>query len=526
MWILSFNITHDASVTLLKDGEVIFHIQEERITHKKYDCSPLQALKKVKEYTNIVDICAYTFLHSEGNKGSVKTYYKYITKVLGITIKNMVDLSGDHHILHATCGFFHSGFDDAAVMVMDGGGAMIMPHQIEVESIFTFSKPQTFYTIQQNYSGKGFIGAGQVYSAVTSYLGWDPIHCGKTMGLFSYGKENPKVKKLITDRGGVSTLFKVDHSEVDSIGYSVREYPGLKNIHKEDIAYRVQKDFEEYVLNFAIKTLELTGSKNLVWTGGCALNCVANFNLRKKLPKDVNLYVEPISGDCGISLGAAYFCEMGREGGGLPKKKQISTLYLGEKLKYDYTLINNEIENTVSPKDVATLLSEGNIVTIAQGRSESGPRALGNRSILFDPRVPNGKDIVNTVKGRESFRPFAGTVLFEHINDWFDMGGLDESPNMMYTVDVLRPEKIPAITHVDGTCRVQTLKKEQNENYYNLISEFYNITGVPILFNTSFNLAGDTIVDTMEDALHTLRVSKIEYLYLPEINKLITIKNK
>jgi len=526
MWILSFNITHDASVTLLKDGEVVFHVQEERITHKKYDSSPLHSLKKVKEYTDIIDICAYTFLHFEQNKGSVKTYYKYITQILGISIKNMVNLSQDHHLLHAACGFAHSGFDDATVLVMDGGGANLSPSLVEVESIFTFSKPQTFYTIYQKYSGEGFIGAGQVYAAVTAHLGWDPIQCGKTMGLFSYGKENPNVKKMITERGGVTTLFKKETVDNDAISFELRKYSELKSISNEDLAYRLQKDFEEYVLNFVLKSIELTGNKNIVWTGGCALNCVANFNLRKKLPKDVNLYVEPISGDCGISLGAAYFCEMGREGGGLKKNKSISTLYLGENLKYNYTLNESETEKEITPKEVAQLIVDGNIVAIAQGRSESGPRALGNRSILFDPRNPKGKDIVNIVKGRESFRPFAGTVLFEKVHEWFDMSGLDESPNMMYTVDVLFPEKIPAITHVDGTCRIQTLRKEQNQNYYDLISEFDSLTDVPILFNTSFNKAGDTIVDTIEDALVTLRTSKIEYLYLPEINKLIYIKNK
>lgn len=526
MWILAFSTTHDASVTLLKDGEVVVHIQEERITHKKYDSSPLHSLKKVKDYTDVIDICAYTSLHSEPLKFSIKIYYKYITQVLGITIKNVVNLSQDHHILHATCGFVHSGFDDAAVMVMDGGGAYISPTQFESESIFTFSKPKTFYTIKQNYTGQGFIGSGQVYATVTSHLGWDPLQCGKTMGLFSYGKENPKVKKLINAGGGVKTLFQNDSEDNDLISYSLRDLPWLKTVTREDVAYRVQKDFEEYLLNFALKTIELTGCKNLVWTGGCALNCVANFNLRKKLPKDVNLYVEPISSDCGISLGAAYFCEMGRENGGLTKKNTISTLYLGEKIKYDYTLFPNEEETVISPIGVANLLVQGNIVAIVQGRSESGPRALGNRSILFDPRVFNGKDIVNTVKGRESFRPFAGTVLLEHVHEWFDMGGLIESPNMMYTVDVLSPEKIPAITHVDGTCRIQTLKREQNKNYYDLISEFYKLTGVPILFNTSFNLAGDTIVDTIEDAFKTMRNSEIEYLYLPEIQKIIYFPNK
>ena len=148
--------------------------------------------------------------------------------------------------------------------------------------------------------------------------------------------------------------------------------------------------------------------------------------------------------------------------------------------------------------------------------------------MLFDPRVKDGKDIVNRVKKREYFRPFAGTVLLEHARDWFDMDRLEESPFMMYAVDVL-PEKrdlIPSIVHVDGTCRIQTVTREQNKHYYDLISEFYKLTGVPILFNTSFNLAGDTMVDTIEDGLWTLRNSEIEYMYLPELNSLINIQSK
>jgi carbamoyltransferase len=252
---------------------------------------------------------------------------------------------------------------------------------------------------------------------------------------------------------------------------------------------------------------------------------VANYKLLKSIPKDINLFVEPLSSDCGVSMGAAFeLLEKLNPNSDL----KYDNIYLGQELDYRYELLDGELEYDTNPEYVATLLSEGNIVAIAQGRSESGPRALGNRSILFDPRVENGKDIVNKVKKREYFRPFAGTVLFEHMNDWFDMDRLDESPYMMYAVNVLQEKQnlLPAITHVDGTCRVQTLKKEQNKHYYNLISEFYNITGVPVLFNTSFNLAGDTIVETMDDAFRTMRNSEIEYLYLPEIKKLIYFPNK
>ena len=161
-----------------------------------------------------------------------------------------------------------------------------------------------------------------------------------------------------------------------------------------------------------------------------------------------------------------------------------------------------------------------------QGSSEAGPRALGNRSILYNPIDPNGKDFVNNVKGREWFRPFAGTVLEEDCNEWFDFAGMEGSPFMMYAVDVKKDKQnqIPCITHVDGTCRIQTVNKDQNTNYYNLINEFKKLTGVPILFNTSFNLAGHPLVETLNDALQTVLGSDIKYLYIPDINILLEKK--
>ena len=162
-----------------------------------------------------------------------------------------------------------------------------------------------------------------------------------------------------------------------------------------------------------------------------------------------------------------------------------------------------------------------------QGRSEAGPRALGNRSILFDPTVANGKDIVNEVKHREWFRPFAGSVMAEHASEWFDFRSRTDSPFMMYAVNVLEDKQssIPAITHVDGTCRIQTVTSEQNPHYYELISEFNKLKGVPILFNTSFNLAGDPLVETVKEALDTLERSEMKYLWLPDIGKLLTKNN-
>ena len=235
------------------------------------------------------------------------------------------------------------------------------------------------------------------------------------------------------------------------------------------------------------------------------------------------MYVEQVSDYSGVSLGGAY--QSYGPNKILNKSFKLDNLYLGGQLSYSYKLEDGESEYDVEPEHVAKLISLGNIVAIAQGRSEIGPRALGNRSILFDPRVKDGRDIVNTVKKREYFRPFAGTVLKEHAKEWFDLDRLDESPFMMYAVDALsdKKDKIPAILHIDGTCRIQTVTSKQNKNYYDLISEFHKLTGVPILFNTSFNLAGDTMVETIEDAFRTVRNSDINYMYLPEIKKLISV---
>ena len=164
------------------------------------------------------------------------------------------------------------------------------------------------------------------------------------------------------------------------------------------------------------------------------------------------------------------------------------------------------------------LIDKEQIVAIFQGESEWGPRALGNRSILFDPRNPNAKGIVNTVKMREDYRPFAGSVMLEHANEYFDMKLLKESPWMSFAIQARQKayETIPSLVHADGTCRIQTVTREQNKNYYELIEAFYNITDCPMIFNTSFNLGGEPLVETIEDAIWTCQNSQINYLYVPE----------
>ena len=301
------------------------------------------------------------------------------------------------------------------------------------------------------------------------------------------------------------------------------EDESLVGEYRKDLAYAVQKAAEERVFGLIRKTIEMTGKKKIVMAGGFGLNCVANYEYLKEFP-DVEFYHEPISHDGGNAIGVCQYIY--RSVTEDMVKTPLTSLYLGpvDPKQYDDIDYTGFVTKDTTATEVAQLIANGNIVCLYQGRSEAGPRALGNRSIVYDPTVLNGKDIVNEVKRREWFRPFAGSVLAEHANDWFDFRSRSDSPFMMYAVDVKEDKQsiIPAITHVDGTCRIQTVTAEQNPNYYELISEFNKIKNVPILFNTSFNLAGDPLVETVKQALETLANSDLKYLWLPELGKLVS----
>jgi carbamoyltransferase len=305
----------------------------------------------------------------------------------------------------------------------------------------------------------------------------------------------------------------------------------MKN--RRDMAYAVQTQTQKAVADVIKYAVEISGCKNVVISGGYGLNCVANYYYLKELENEgLSIYVEPVSNDGGTAMGAALWAYRS-----ITKDTtihpQAETVYLGPEHNIsdkDVTEMCEKFNATVTEatdQDIVDLITSRNIVTIFQGRSENGPRALGNRSILYDPTDPDGKDFVNSVKHREYFRPFAGSILEEDVHEWFDLRGMKNSPTMMYAVNC-QPgveEKIPAIIHVDGTCRIQTVNQEQNPNYYNLIKAFKDKTGCPIVFNTSFNLGGDPLVETLEDAFTTLAKSAIEYLYLPELGKLVKVEN-
>jgi carbamoyltransferase len=578
---------HNAGVCLLKDGEIVFSIEEERLSRKKYDGGPLASIVKILDYTDKIDylVVAHTTpLESTAGKidYSGDDVYTALARKLGLIERNVntqnhpqvVDLSYQHHKLHAACAFYRSGFDTAVAVIVDGAGTFI-PLQIngeqnvgfETESIFECSYPSTFQTLYKhigtrgpNQSGFGkqiedgkeytaiitdTAGIVKVYEAVTQYCGFSSIEAGKTMGLFPYGKPNSKIPKLFNN------LSKINHSNRNLI---IPTYPNgalvnfemyeeLENSdsddltklqNRRDLAYACQIETQEQVVNLIKTAVEITGNKNVVVSGGYGLNCVANyFYLQELKESGINLYVEPISNDAGTALGAALWFYH-QISGDINVRARQDHLYLGPNNNYtknDIIKITKryfaDIIDT-NKSEVVKLLINKNIVAIFQGRSENGPRALGNRSLLFDPRFEDGKDHVNRVKRREYFRPFAGSILEEDVHDWFDLRGMASSPTMMYAVNCKDgvAEKIPSIIHVDGTCRIQTVNREQNSHYYDLIQAFKDRTGVPIIFNTSFNLGGEPLVETLDDAIRTLAESDIEYLYLPEFEKLIIVKNK
>jgi carbamoyltransferase len=386
-------------------------------------------------------------------------------------------------------------------------------------------------------------GIVKTYEAATYYCGWNFIEAGKTMGLSPYGEESEEFDDLFDNESGLSNrnLVVPTYPMGAHINFGLNTY--LNNHwYKEDltelenrrnIAYAVQKGSQKAVLNLIRKAVTMSGNKNVVLSGGYGLNCVANYYYLEELKDEgINLYVEPISSDAGTAMGAALLIWHDLDNS---SKINYSAdgLYLG--FKYDYsdkeiTSLAEKYNATISStsyNEIVDIITNKNIVAMFQGSAESGPRALGNRSILYDPTDPNGKDHVNKVKRREYFRPFAGTILAEDVHDWFDLRGMKDSPYMMYAVNC-QPgveEKIPSIIHVDGTCRIQTVTEEQNYHYYNLIKSFKEKTDCPIIFNTSFNLGGEPLVEDLDDALRTLANSDIEYLFLPEYNKLITIKN-
>ena len=470
---------HNAGVCLLKDGEVVFSIEEERLSRKKYDGGPYASMVEILKYTDKIDylIVAHTQSLSDRACGRVDysgdDVYTGLARKLGLIDQHVdtlnkhpqvIDLSHIHHKLHAACAFYRSGFENAVAVIVDGAGTFIPINNsitgdmtvFEVESIFQCDYPNDIYALYKHYgTGEATPGAYypeldsssigepgktheavfsdkagivKVYEAVTQYCGFTAIEAGKTMGLFPYGKQNDAIPPLFQKEGYFSLSNRnfiiptyPNASVINSQHYpfvdenpksdSKDEWTTMQN--RRDLAYAVQTQSQKECLDLIYKAVKMSGCKNVVFSGGYGLNCVANYYYLESLQKDgINFYAEPVSNDAGTAMGAAmlfyHSLTQSKE-----KKANKPTLYLGPKRTYTDEQIKAicdrpgvEVEDADN-KAVVELIKNKNIVSIFQGASENGPRALGNRSILYDPRDPNGKDHVNKVKHREYFRPFA-----------------------------------------------------------------------------------------------------------------------
>ena len=550
---------HDSAVALLKDGRVIAAVEEERFSRKKFDDGfPKMAIKwclnEARISSNEIDSVAfydkpvlkferlldnYIAVAPRGLYSFLDTIPKWLHKRLWVKNEIKNNLKGfkgeiifpEHHLSHAAHTFYTSPFEESAILTIDGVGEW---------STTSFGLAQN-NTIKLTHDIRWPHSLGLFYSAFTYFLGFQ-VNEGeyKLMGLASYGK--PKYYDLILnnlidvkDDGSIHldmkyfafTYDKVMTSKKFSELFGIkpkRENEKTEQIHY-DIGASVQKVLEDILLKMVTHVYDKTKMKNLCLGGGVALNGVANYRILKEGPFE-NVHIPPSPGDAGSAVGCAQYLYYTYHKNNKfietnLAKRIVDSVYVGpsysdEDIKKFLESKNTKYETLDRGSllsKTAKLISEGNVVGWYQGKMEWGPRALGNRSILADPRRADMKDILNEkIKHRESFRPFAPSILEEYVFEYFDID--IPSPYMLMVVPVKKPNDIPAVTHIDGTGRLQTVSKGANPLYYDLISEFYQLTGVPVVINTSMNVKGEPIVNTPEQAYNMLIKTDMDCIVL------------
>ncbi len=575
---------HDSAAALIRDGEIIAAAQEERFTRKKHDPDfPARAiaycLKEAKIDASAIDRVVFyekPFLKFER---LVETYLAFAPNGFASFRKSMPLWIGEklfqrdlllrelkaidpalgdkaklrfceHHFSHAASAYYPSPFQSALVLTMDGVG------EWATTSAAIGEGADLRITREIHFPHS----LGLLYSAFTYYTGFK-VNSGeyKVMGLAPYGE--PRFAKLIfehlidvkddgsfrlnQDYFGYCTGLTMTNARFDAIfgGPPRRASEPLEQRHM-DLAASVQAVTEEVVLRLTRALASESGLRNLCLAGGVALNCVANGKMLRDGKFD-EIFVQPAAGDAGGALGAAlavYFQE--NQGAAIKNAKRPDAMH-GAYLGPSYA--QSEIEDRLAAagavfpvfddaqliEKTAAALAAGQAVGWHQGRMEFGPRALGNRSILGDPRSPTMQKALNLkVKYRESFRPFAPSVLREKVADWFELDAdspymllvapvkeercrkMSEAELALFGIDKLNVQRsdIPAVTHVDYSARVQTVHPETNPRYHALVTRFEALTGCPVLINTSFNVRGEPIVNTPEDAFRCFMGSEIEYL--------------
>ena len=550
---------HDSAAAILKDGHVVAAVEEERFSRKKFDDGfPRMAIdwclkeagitpeqinsvafydKPVLKFERLLD--NYIAVAPRGLYSFLNVIPKWLHKRLWIKEeikKHMRGYQGniifpEHHMSHAAHTFFTSPFDEAAILTVDGVG--------EWSTTSFGSAENTSIKLTNDIRWPHSIG--MFYSAFTYFLGFK-VNEGeyKLMGLSAYGK--PKYYDLILNEildvkndGSLHLNLKYFAFTYDKVmtNQKFAELFGIprreENIKAEqihyDIAASAQKVLEDIMLKMVNHVHKKTGMKNLCLGGGVALNGVANYRILKEGPFE-NVHIPPSPGDGGSAIGCAQYLYY------IHKKQrriivQDHAKRIQENVYVGPSFSNDEIKSFLEENNIdyeyltreqllqttAKLISEQNVVGWYQGKIEWGPRALGNRSILADPRDSKMKDILNEkIKHRELFRPFAPSILEEYASEYFDL--TIPSPYMLFVAKVKKPDKIPAVTHVDGTGRLQTVSREANPLYYDLINDFYKITGVPVVVNTSMNVRGEPIVNTPEQAYAMIIKTEMDYIMM------------
>jgi carbamoyltransferase len=564
MYILGIScFYHDAAACLIKNGKLIAAASEERFTRKKYDDSlPRNAIQyclkqegisiKDIEYIGFYDkpfikferiLSTYLSVFPRGLLSFYSAIPIWLKQKLWTPyiIRKELNYSGkiifiEHHMSHAASSFLVSPFEKAAILTVDGVGEWTTASK----GIGDGNKIDLTHEIHFPHS------LGLLYAAFTSYLGFRINSAEyKVMGLASYGKPvyYDLIKKEIID-------IKEDGSFKLNMKYFAYHY-GLvmtsKKFHKlfdgpprevesevtekhQNIAASLQKVTNEIMIKLANSLYKETGFNNLCLAGGVALNCVANGEILEKTPFK-NIFIQPAAGDAGGAIGVAFYIWNTILNN--PREFEWSHNYWGPQFSNEgirQFLIENNIPyqkldfGQIAQK-TANLIAKGNIIGWFQGRMEWGPRALGDRSVLADPRNKDIKSLVNKmIKFREEFRPFAPSMLEEYASDYLEMK--TPSPYMLFTTKAKENKKdiIPAVVHVDGSSRHQTVNRDQNQLYYDLINEFYKITKVSVVLNTSFNLRSEPIVCTPSEAYLCFMRSGLDYLVLG--NYLLDKKNQ
>lgn len=464
MIILGINeTTHDASISLLKDDEILFAGHAERFSKEKNDWFTNDSLIDYALQFGYPDKIAYyesrwlkkSRIVLRGGFGGGKPYYLNRKDLKWIPRESF-----SHHYSHAAAGYYTSKFDDAVIVVLDAIG------EYNTSTIWDGHKDKITKVYKKNYP----FSFGLFYSAFTQLVGLKPNEEEYIfMGMAAYGDWTRYYLK-------VKEYFPNINSQKYNFHRGIIDWDEpIDDQAKFDIAAAVQKVYEDRLVNFMALAKQITGKRKLVFMGGCALNCAANTILWKMFD---DVWIMPNPGDAGSSLGAA-------------------AASYGKHIDWKHPYLGYDLGGIYPISEIITELIKNKVAAVAVGGAEYGPRALGNRSILADPRDPNIKDEVNKIKKRELFRPFAPVVMEEHASKWFDMDFT--SPYMQYAVKCLQPEKIPSVVHKDGTSRVQTVSKEQHPGLYAVLSNWYVMTGIPVLLNTSLNVKGQPLLNDEQD---------------------------